>query len=170
MVVVVTSLRDDMADLMTHFALSYGLTRSEYFQRFRCIFYVGAILPDVLSRPFYILKPALYSYTVAIHTPFFMTVFCLWCAEFFNDAIRPWVRKYLLLGVALHFVIDLFQKHVTGGYIWFFPFSWRSFEIGLYWPHEPLRFIPVWIFLILSTEIVMWVKSHHRLEHGAHGR
>jgi len=149
-----------MADLMTHFTFAYALTRFPRFARFRVLLYTGVILPDILSRPFYILKPELYLYTVGIHTPVFMAFFCLLCAEFFPRDIRPDVRKYLMAGVGLHFFVDLFQKHLLSGCLWFFPFSWRSFEIGWYWPHELLRFIPVWILFIASVESVIFIRGH----------
>jgi len=148
-----------MADLMTHFALAYGLVRFSRFVRFRVIFYLGTILPDLLSRPFYILRPELYPYTVAVHTPLFMLVTCFAVAEFFQQEIRPQVRHFLLAGAGLHFLVDLFQRHLVNGYLWFYPFSWDSFEISWYWPHEPLRFIPLWIALICAVELFMWIRG-----------
>lgn len=153
-----------MPDLVTHAAAAYFLTRHGSFQRFRVFFYLGAILPDILARPIHILFPQLYLYTIAIHTPLFMILFALLFSEFFNRSIRLQVIKFLLFGLLSHFLLDLFQKHLGDGYYWFFPFSWTSFEIGLFWPELPVRLIPVWLFLVAVTEITMRLKR--RSTHG----
>ncbi|MBN1480961.1 hypothetical protein EH223_00640 [candidate division KSB1 bacterium] len=146
-----------MPDLVTHTATAYFLMRSDSFQRFRVFFYLGAILPDILARPIHIMFPQFYLYTIAIHTPLFMILFTLLFAEFFQT-FRLHVIKYLLFGILSHFFLDLFQKHITDGYYWFFPFSWRSFEIGLFWPELPVRLVPVWILLVAATEITLRLK------------
>jgi hypothetical protein len=148
-----------MPDLITHSALHYALSRSQRFDRFRIIFYVGTVLPDILSRPIYIINPFLYPYTVAIHTPVFMVLFCFLMAEFFVISIRKPVRLYLLAGVFLHFGLDFFQRHIESGYLWLFPFSWQTFEIGLFWPETPLMLTPVWVGMVAVMEgLRFWQK------------
>jgi len=142
-----------MPDLITHSAAAYFLSRSNRAAHYRTFFYIGAILPDVLARPVYILFPKLFFFTVAIHTPLFMLVFVLLFSEFFRAEARRPVILFTLAGVALHFFMDFFQRHVLTGYYWFFPFSWRSVEIPLFWPETPVRFIPLWIALLLGTEL-----------------
>ncbi|NOY58612.1 MAG: hypothetical protein GXO75_06730 [Calditrichaeota bacterium] len=153
-----------MPDLITHTAAAYFIMRPGKFARFRVAFYVGTILPDILSRPFYILKPELYRYTIAIHTPVFIVLFCFLFAEFFNREIRKDVRNFLLLGAALHFFLDLFQRHLLTGYLWFFPFSYKSFEIGLYWPETPLYFIPLWVGIIFVIEGMRYFRQRRGFE------
>ena len=148
-----------MPDLITHTAFSYAISRSPRFDRFRIIFYLGTILPDVLTRPLYILNPFLYPYTVAIHTPLFMLLFCFFAAEFIATSIRKSVRRYLLAGVLVHFILDFFQRHIETGYLWLFPFSWQSFEIGLFWPETPLMLTPLWLALIAIVEIIRWRRK-----------
>ena len=146
-----------MPDLLTHFAVAYITTRTSRFARFRVIFYVGAILPDILTRPFYILLPKLSPYSVGLHTPLFMAIFCIFFAELFEKGIRSDIRTYLFAGVGLHFFLDLLQKPIIDGYYWFFPFSWKTYSIGLFSPHEFLYFVPFWIILIIIIEIgIRW--------------
>ena len=141
-----------MPDLVTHTAAAYLISRSNRFERFRVLFYVGTILPDILARPIYILWPKLFYYTIAIHTPVFMLVFTLLLVEFFPSTSRKSARLYLLAGIVLHFLLDLFQRHLLTGYYWFFPFSWASFELGLFWPEEPLQLLPLWLGMIFVVE------------------
>ncbi|MBN2410411.1 metal-dependent hydrolase [candidate division KSB1 bacterium] len=148
-----------MPDLLTHYTAAYFLTRSSAFLRFRAVFYFGTILPDIISRPVYILFPKLAVYTVAMHTPVFLFILCLFLTELFHKEIKENVRNYLFMGVLLHLILDLLQKHHVGGYFWFFPFSWKTFEIGLFWPDTPLQLTPVWISLILMTEGIYYMKK-----------
>lgn len=144
-----------MPDLITHAIAAYWLLRLPQFARFRVIFYLGAILPDILARPIHILWPQLLLYTIAIHTPAFMIVLTLLIAEFFTAELRAPIRIYLLLGIGLHFFLDIFQKHLGDGYYWFFPFSWKSIEIGLFWPEASIRLLPLWLTLILLFEVTL---------------
>ncbi len=147
-----------MPDLVTHTAAAYFLSRHRTFARFRALFYLGTILPDILARPVHILMPSLYTYSVAIHTPLFMVLFTLLFGELLHPSIKRSGMLYLSAGILLHFILDLFQKHLATGYFWLFPFSWSSFEIGLFWPEVPVSLIPLWCALVLITEFILWKK------------
>ena len=153
-----------MPDLITHTAAAYFLSRPNGMARYRAFFYIGAVLPDVLARPVYILFPKLFFFTVAVHTPAFMLVFVLLFSEFFRAETRRSVVMLTLAGVALHFIMDFFQRHLLTGYYWFFPFSWRSIEVPLFWPETPVRFIPLWIALVAGAEMFLswrrWKATH----------
>ncbi|MDZ7369938.1 MAG: hypothetical protein ONB12_02060, partial [candidate division KSB1 bacterium] len=58
-------------------------------------------------------------------------------------------------GVFCHFLLDLLQRHIGSGYFWFFPFSWKSFEWGLFWPEDSIKWIHIWLILILAAEAVV---------------
>lgn len=148
-----------MPDLVTHTAAAYFLARSPRFQRFRVLFYLGTILSDLLARPLYIIWPQFFFYTVAIHTPIFMMMFCLLLSEFFAPPLRRTVFAYLCTGVVLHFLLDVLQRHLGDGYYWFFPFSWKSFEIGLFWPETPIAYIPLWVLIMVAFESVLLFKK-----------
>lgn len=151
-----------MPDLVTHFASAYILKVPDRWARFRIPFYLGALLPDLLSRPWMILYPPASSLVYSLHTPFMTGIFCLIIAQFFEDNIRSRVRLNLLLGVALHYSLDIFQKYLTVGYHWLFPFSWKSFGLGLFWPEDSVRFVPLWIGLILIIEAGLWYRKRRR--------
>ncbi len=148
-----------MPDLITHTAAAYFIIRSQRWQKYRTLFYLGAILPDILSRPFYILFPKLFKLTTAVHTPIFVVIFCLLLSQLFEQSLRKAVFWALSIGSSLHFSMDLCQRHLIGGYFWLFPFSWRTFEFGLFWPEDTVRLIPVWLGLILASEGILWWKN-----------
>jgi hypothetical protein len=148
-----------MPDLITHAAAAYFASRPDRYARHRAAFYLGTIIPDILSRPIYIIRAELFPYTVGIHTPVFLAAFCLLLSQFFSETIRAGICRFLLAGVGLHLLLDLLQSHLFGGYFWLFPFSWRSFEIGLFWPETLLSFAPLWIIMILLSELVIRLKK-----------
>jgi len=151
-----------MPDLVTPFASAYILKIPDRWARFRIPFYLGALLPDLLSRPWMILYPPASSLVYSLHTPSMTAIVCLLIAQFFEENIRSNVRLNLLLGVALHYSLDIFQKYQTVGYHWLFPFSWKTFGLGLFWPEDSVKFVPLWIGLILIIEAVLLYRKRQR--------
>ncbi len=147
-----------MPDLITHFAAAYFLKTPRRFSRFRIPFYLGAILPDLLTRSFVIIYPPSESVVYGFHTPVVSVVVCLLAAQFFEKGIRSGVRTNLLLGITLHFGLDIMQKHLIVPYFWLFPFSWKTFELGLFWPEESLRLMPLWLALVIIIETTIQIK------------
>ena len=148
-----------MPDLVTHLGVAYFLKKPKAWSSFRIPFYLGAILPDILSRPLYIIHPPAYFFIYSIHTPLVVALICLILAEFFEERIRSGVRLNLLLGAGTHFTLDILQRHVTASYYWFFPFSFKTFHKGLFWPDDSVRLVPAWIVLIAVVEIVIYTKK-----------
>jgi hypothetical protein len=163
-----------MPDLVTHVAISHLVKRPFDFSRnannpvpFRILFYFGTILPDILTRPFYILFPITKDWTVPFHTPFGMIVTCALLALLFESSIRGRVFINLLGGAFFHFFLDALQKHLNEGIFWFFPFSWKSGGFQLLWADQIMDFIPLWIGLIIILESCIFlrrkkIKKHSR--------
>ena len=155
-----------MPDLITHTAVAYFILRPKIFARYRVIFYLGTILPDLISRPIYILFPKIVDYTIATHTPVFSLLVCLLLTQLFAQKIQRVVFLYLACGGALHFLLDILQRHLATGYTLLFPFSWKSFEIGLVWPEQTVTLIPFWIAAIIIFESIAWIwtkKQNRRM-------
>ena len=147
-----------MPDLVTHFAAAYIIKIPRRWSRFRVPFYLGAILPDLLTRPIMILI-AQTSYTLySLHTPVATALVCILISQFFSKEIRKGVNINLLLGITLHYGLDFLQKHVITAYYWFFPFSWKTAELGLFWPEDSLKLAPVWMILIIGIEVTLSLK------------
>jgi hypothetical protein len=148
-----------MPDLITHVAVAHLLKRPFEIRNpsgdhalVRTVFYLGVMLPDLLSRPWYILFSPVHDWVVAFHTPFGMLLTSGLLALLFERSLRGKVFLWLMLGVLLHFGIDCLQKQVTGNNFWLFPFSWRNFGYGLFWAGEAVAFMPVWIVLVVLME------------------
>jgi len=153
-----------MPDLVTHTFTAYFFGLHPRCRRFRWIFYLGVLLPDLISRPIYILWPQWGGYSAATHTPVFAFIFCGLLSEFFAAPLRSPVRLALWAGCGLHFFLDLFQRHIGAGYYWFFPFSWKKYELGWFWPESALPLVPVWIVILLASEMVFWLHRRSRAE------
>jgi hypothetical protein len=151
-----------MPDLVTHFAAAYFLKVPNRWSRFRVPFYLGALLPDLLARPLSIIFPTISYVADSLHTPVVSVIVCLLIAQFFEREIRSGVRINLLLGIFLHFALDLLQKHITASYYWFFPVSWKSFELGLFWPEDSLKVVPVLVILLIIVETLIQVQKRVR--------
>ncbi|MBN1542671.1 hypothetical protein JW992_11045 [candidate division KSB1 bacterium] len=150
-----------MPDLITHTFAAYLLVRWWQHPAHRAVFYLGTLLPDLISRPIYILFPQLMPFTYGLHTPLFVFLFCLLVAEFFARD-RSKIRVLLCSGAALHFFLDMLQRHIGMGYLWGFPLTWKSFEIGWFWPETPMRWVPVWLTTIVFCEIGLAVFHYRR--------
>jgi hypothetical protein len=142
-----------MPDLVTHLC-SAQLARRGLFGRFFPLFALGAILPDILSRPAHILFPATYGFVHPFHSPVVCILYCAFIALLFVPALRRASFTCLLAGVALHLALDAFQKQLGPEYLWLFPFSWRSGCIGLFWPEQALFFLPV--TLGVTAAVTAW--------------
>lgn len=134
-----------MPDLLTHIAVAYGCQRCAMKSPLTSWFLVGTVLPDVLTRPFSILFPSLAWFVMPLHTPVGLLLVCALVSHLIPQKNRRSVFYNLLGGAALHLLLDLFQKHIGGGYYMFFPFSWWSFEFGFIWPETSLYLLPLWI-------------------------
>ncbi len=159
-----------MPDLITHVAVAHLLRRPLDLVKshaslgdFRILFYLGTILPDILSRPWYILFPPVGVWLMVFHTPAGMIITCLIIALLFEKGLRKTAYALLLSGSFLHFFLDHMQKHVTGGYYWLFPFSWKKIGQGYFWAEDILPYIPLWLAMVLILEgsilFVKWVKK-----------
>ncbi len=147
-----------MPDLITHAAFASFFADRKY----RWIFFLllGAILPDV-TRFFFLIAPdnhSAYWFFSALHSPVVAVVFTLLLAFFFAPEIRKSAWLWMLLGIGLHFGLDIFQRHLSEfSYPWLFPFSFYGTSWGLFWPEDPLYIAP---FLALAAIIFYLIRRH----------
>lgn len=137
-----------MPDLLTHTLFVYPLKNK--YRRGISIILLGAVLPDLFSRIPGIIIPnqTLINWAQqALHTPVALIFLCLLLSFFFPEKIRKSIFLFLALGVFSHLFLDLFQKTLTYGYFWFFPFSFISFNIPLFWPNDSVFLIPLFVIL-----------------------
>ena len=153
-----------MPDLITHMAFSHLIIRvyellkkRTHFSPFRTLFYLGVILPDIMTRPLYILFADTYDWTVALHTPFGAILICGIISYFIDPKIRKKAFLFLTSGTLSHFLLDAFQKQLIYNNYWLFPFSWKSVGWGIAGAGTILEWIPVWLMIILVFEITIWI-------------
>ncbi|MBC7187996.1 MAG: metal-dependent hydrolase [Calditrichaeota bacterium] len=151
-----------MPDLTTHLAFTHLVSRPIRLRGTRVPVYVGALLPDLLTRPFYILYPPAYYVVYTLHTPVAIALMVLLLTELCAEEIRRRVMAGLFAGVALHFALDLLQRQLGTGYYWLFPFSWKSFALGLFWPEESLRAVPFLLAAVAAMEAGLFVSRKLR--------
>ncbi len=148
-----------MPDLITHMAFTHIAsrpfiwgTRSLSSNASRILVYTGTLLPDIITRPFYILFPVSDNFFTPIHTPFGMLIVTLIIIIFFESRIR--LQGYLLLnsGVLLHFLLDATQKKLIGNNFWLFPFSLRDYHRDFLWAEDYVRYIPLTLMIVVTFE------------------
>ncbi len=143
-----------MPDLVTHLCAAQ-VTRRVFRLRFFPIFALGAILPDLLSRPAHIIFPSSYWFVVPFHAPFVCLLYCMLLSLLFSREIRMAGFFYLSAGVSLHLALDSLQNQIGPHYFWLFPFSWKSWWAGLFWPEQALFFLPVTIAVTILVSIML---------------
>jgi hypothetical protein len=111
------------------------------------ILWLGIVLPDVLTRPMYILLPRSYWFVTPLHTPAGIVLSCLAVSGLFAASQRNRVFVWLLCGSGLHLLLDLTQKHHYGGYALAFPVSWYRPGFGWIGADQTLWLLPLWLVL-----------------------
>lgn len=143
-----------MPDLLTHSLFVYP--SKKLFPKKLVFILIGSILPDLLGRTlgvFPVDSSLIYWYQTVIHTPFSLLLFTYSLSFFFPERERRTIFTFLLIGIASHLFLDLFQKSIGLAYPWFFPFSFSSFQIPLIWPDDTIYLIPVFILINLLVSL-----------------
>jgi len=158
-----------MPDLITHSIFNHILRRFyDYgknvnpFSGVIVFFYIGTILPDILTRPFYIIFPQTYEWIIFLHTPIAIIFFSSLFVQFLKAGIRNTAFANLIAGSFLHFLLDALQKQITGNNFWLFPFSWHNFGFGLLWAGQYLRFLPFSILILIGVELVIFLSQRRK--------
>ena len=139
-----------MADLFTHGAIPYLLGARSLSGSSLFWFVTGGLLPDLGARipgPLLLLLERLLPSVELgegdrwvlgfelLHAPVGLLLLCPllgFCLPTRMLGIaRASVSGWLLLGAAIHLVLDAFQRHPTPLYAWLYPFSTAGWEIGI---------------------------------------
>ena len=144
-----------MPDLLTHVLAGQFITRPK---SLRELFFVGLILPDLLGRLPMVFYKNSYWFVSPGHTPVGVLLGAYLITFLFEPAIRKLAFINLIIGASFHLFLDLLQRHVTDAYYWLFPFTWKSFEIPLFWPDQSLDALPyligtVGLFYLLRRKL-----------------
>jgi len=159
-----------MPDLLTHLASAHIVRRSIEYSRENAwsgkestLFYLGGILPDLLSKPATIVfpNPEVIWFVSAAHTPAAVLFLSYLIVMVLKTEGRIVAMRFILGGTLLHFGLDIMQKHLaSGAYYWFFPFSWKTFNIPLFWPSDTILAIP---FLVAGVFLLEVIQRYRRI-------
>jgi hypothetical protein len=151
-----------MPDILTHLLVTHLSVRiphvfsNKYLQFFyenRFMIYLGAILPDLISKPFQYVSMTLYNLALPLHSPFCVTIICYIIPAFFYIGNKT--RTFFILWIfsMFHIFVDNLQKGVNPGYQTFFPFSLKRYGLNIISSDMFLVMLAVLIVLTLFIEI-----------------
>ncbi|EKD49865.1 MAG: hypothetical protein ACD_63C00024G0006 [uncultured bacterium] len=146
-----------MPDLITHTAFAYFFTGKT--RRFVIFVLLGAVLPDLTRVAFVIFtkNPHAYYFFAPLHTPFGSLLFVFLVVLLFEKEIRFRAFLWMLLGVAIHLILDVFQGHYTSyPYQWAFPYLGLKEEIFWFWPENTIYVAP---FVLLAAILFYFYKK-----------
>lgn len=154
-----------MPDLITHTIVAY-LVRNRNIKIHNLIIYLlGAMLPDLATRPFMIIFPPLRHFFHAFHTPIALAIIIIVISYFFEESKQRLVIFLLSLGTLTHLFLDAMQQGVADrGYGWLFPFSYIDFRFGLFWPEDSISVLP-FIILIFLADFLISRKNKNKKVH-----
>ena len=154
-----------MPDWISHIIL--GLIVAELFPgNKKSLIVLGSLLPDILLKAYLLgLLFPVHTFTltallIPFHTPIGMAITSLFIAPFFKtDQRKTYIS--LFLGWASHLLLDMTNHHaITTENLIFFPFSWRSVELGLFSPTQ--YYIPLFALLIVYLTIQGYKKRRRK--------
>ncbi len=154
--------------MATHLLLQAGVNtlfvKSKYLANAA---FIGTVMPDLMKPMIRWVSLPEKWWFFPLHSPVFLLIFMYAAAMLFHEKDRPIIYGGLLTGAFIHLSIDLFQDSVISSYFLFFPFSFRTFTIGLFPPEAPLRWIPVFVIAVITLH---WVKRKFLKDPPAPGR
>lgn len=120
------------------------------------LFYLGGCLPDLVSRAPGVLASAPWTLHVlaAMHQPVPVLLVAYVLALLLPEARRRRYFAWLVAGAALHYALDILQRDLgDAGEFWLFPFSWKTLQLGLFWPDQAVVAIAP---LLACIALVEW--------------
>jgi hypothetical protein len=119
---------------------------------FRECLLLGALLPDIPAKAADSLLELEWAASVS-HTPLLWAPLAYLVAHLFAERLRPSAFWGLLLGGWIHILVDVAKDNMGFGILMLgFPFSWRTFALGLYYPENSLAQAPWCLGAVLLVE------------------
>lgn len=142
-----------MADLVTHYLV--GRVPGTRFDRpVQAAFVLGALLPDLISKPLEDVVRGADRFYVPSHTLLGLALYAYAASFLFEERVRARAWLGLWIGGSLHVAVDLLKDTMGAApsAFFLFPFTTRSFEFALYDPAHELWTIPVVILVACLWE------------------
>ena len=154
-----------MPNVLAHFGVQGGLTRSIWRHADPRWIYLGCIIPDlpwVLHKATRLVAPGsvnaydLWMYATVQSTLFFALILCA-CFALFAAAPR---RVFLILGLnaLLHLLLDTLQTKWGNGVNLLAPISWDLWNVGLFW----IDSLATYVLTFLGLVVIAWELIRRR--------
>ncbi len=152
-----------MPDLFSHLCVTHLARRGVEARRGRdlpeadaAVFYLGGCLPDLVSRAPGVLTSSSLAHHVlaAMHQPVPVLLVAYVLTLVLPAARRRRYFAWLVAGAALHYALDILQRDLgDAGEFWLFPFSFKTLQLGLFWPDQAVVAI---VPLLACIALVEW--------------
>jgi hypothetical protein len=157
-----------MPDILTHLLITHLSVRVPhvfnnkyllFFYENRFMIYLGAILPDLISKPFQYISMTLYNVALPLHSPFCITIICYIISAVMYIGSKTKTFFILWIFSMFHILVDNLQKGVNPGYQTFFPFSVKRYGFNIISSDMFLIILGVLIVSVVSLEIYLKFKK-----------
>jgi hypothetical protein len=162
-----------MPDILTHLAVTHFVSRTpnlyknrlvNFYMNYRAIIYIGALLPDLFSKPFQYITWKIYNFGLALHSPFCVIIECFLFSQLFYIKSRKTTFLTLLSFSMFHIFIDSLQEGVNPGYQLLFPFALRRYGINMVNTEMYLYSLCILVAIGLITEYFLFRKKQHQIK------
>ncbi|GFK93755.1 hypothetical protein NNJEOMEG_01589 [Fundidesulfovibrio magnetotacticus] len=157
-----------MPDLVTHLCAAQlarrggeRLARRELAEFPAACWLLGNCLPDLLARvPGMFCTSRLFQ---LLHEPVPCLLACYALCMLLPGRLRRQAFAWTAMGSLLHQALDMLQRTVGGpSQFWLYPFSWRSWDMGLFWPDQAILAAPFLLAAVAAVEIDRWRRESAR--------
>ncbi|AGK60092.1 hypothetical protein Asulf_00056 [Archaeoglobus sulfaticallidus PM70-1] len=126
-----------MPDWLAHVLFAYilckvlGIRFKVFSNENTAIVIVGSLVPDTVKVGliFDLIDVHAWDFIAPLHTPAGSLLVAGLISLLFYEVYT--VFLLLILGFTTHYMLDLLLKHVSGGMLLLFPFSWGGYQLGL---------------------------------------
>lgn len=129
-----------MPDLITHITVTHLAVRFpslfksriyNYYSEYRLMIFLGAIFPDLISKPLQYFSSSLYTFTLPLHSPFVVLSATFIFSRFVYINNKQTTFYTLAVFSLLHILLDNLQKGLNPGYQTFFPLSLQRYGLNI---------------------------------------
>jgi len=156
-----------MPDWIAHILFAYILSEVLSFKfnalkegRYVALVMVGSLIPDLVKIEiiFDLAGMDVSEFLEPLHTPAGALLSASLISLLFYGTI--FVFSLLSLGLTTHFALDLLLKHVSGGMLMLFPFSWNEYQLGLI---QSDNFNITLVILVLASFLYLYRAKNQKI-------
>ena len=148
-----------MADLFTHLAAARVPAAFQRDRRLSALLVIGTFLPDVAAKGLYWVLRTDSDFTLPTHSILGLVVLSYAAALWIEERLRGRAFVAILAGGLIHVGVDLLKENLGMGSAYlFYPFSTRSYELGLIDPLDVVWLLPIDVLIL----VLAWIIERRR--------